>query len=577
MTNSLDYYRYRFNISRKTPCIVFYEDIDESSQYVILIMENMCAKYPYILCYKVDWSESQIRDKCFPDRKSSDVIYFSEGEIKSIVSAFSSDDLDNLFKTVFNECVENYKDSFKRLLKKEGKLKDKEIDIFIKHDIKKPSYNIYNDKISYITSIHSINNSKFYQSLENSNISNLDTVSKSTEILISKNNKIAKNLFKRNSLDNQDNSSFTNFESKNIENINNQFNLFNIYNDHSFENHRHKNSFTNTENQKILLSVEEKVQNYQYTDAHKNIDYYKPKKSFPLNYNAYNNFENNFPEDLSEFSISTNNGIINYDGYNEKEIQKLASNEHTFKEVSSYIDKIVSDLHMKNENDQKINNFYNTKTFKVLSKNSSVYKISDDLLDLNEMLYNDILKTKSSQENMSLIKEPLSLPLISETSNKLENLTNIEKCNIIGCDKTNIALKFNNDDLFKNKISSIQKSDHEIRKLKSISPSISYNKMKFIDKHDKKNSQTRVNSTYPKTFIDHSSQYKNKKVVSPNHNTQNYKNNINISNIYKSKNFISDHIHKKIIDQSKRKRSNTNTTNKSVINDDLIIPKTRKF
>lgn len=141
MTKPLSYYKYRSFISRKIPCIIYYEKkFSAINKQVVAIMEKMSEKYKLVLCYKVDWEESFRLILNIQKRTPSDVLSFQDSQVTKIVSAFDINELENLFKTVYNDCVTNFIAAINRFLIKNGTIKLGYI--HQKFDLPHPSYNI---------------------------------------------------------------------------------------------------------------------------------------------------------------------------------------------------------------------------------------------------------------------------------------------------------------------------------------------------------------------------------------------------------------------------------------------------
>lgn len=141
---------FRYLIQRETPCITYFEDTsDILNKEIITIMEKMSQIYPLVLCYKINWKETQKLDSYIKPTKSSDVVCFQFGKVLCSVSAYSEKALHNLFKTVLNDCISNYFSQLRHILKKEGHVfkNVKPEKLYIKY----PSYNIsreFNDEDS---------------------------------------------------------------------------------------------------------------------------------------------------------------------------------------------------------------------------------------------------------------------------------------------------------------------------------------------------------------------------------------------------------------------------------------------
>lgn len=148
MNCPLTYWKYKYRISRQAPCIVYYEyKFSGYNDQVISIMEKMAEKFKYVLCYKVDWDESCYLPFDIENRLPSDVLSFQDSQVTMRVSVFNQTELENLFKTVYNDSIKNFLISTNRLLIAAGRIEKR-------HNHKpyylpNPSYNINRDKREY--------------------------------------------------------------------------------------------------------------------------------------------------------------------------------------------------------------------------------------------------------------------------------------------------------------------------------------------------------------------------------------------------------------------------------------------
>lgn len=210
MSKLVNYFEYRDIIARSTPCIVFFEDSeDPSSEKVVSIMEEMCQKYPNVLCYKVKWEKIKNVQLFYRSRKRSDVYSFSKNQITSIVSAFSEEDLDNLFKTVYNHSVDKFKSALNKIIKRE-----RGIVVSIKHKkfkIENPAYIINSDDDSI-------------QPCNKSSTENLITSKNPVKISDLKTDEL------RNTKDHQPQQKLVNFKESSRNSPQNSYNTLNPYN-----------------------------------------------------------------------------------------------------------------------------------------------------------------------------------------------------------------------------------------------------------------------------------------------------------------------------------------------------------
>lgn len=169
MNESLDNIKYRTYVTRKTPCIIYFEDEnDEFSKKLVLNMDKLCEEFKLVLCYKVDWKKSKLLQIPVVEHTSWDILSFHEGTVTKKVSAISEKEVRNLFKTVFNDCIRNFLPIYKRLLKREKYINFKED--FVEYFLDTPSYNINRNKFKrlYIRKSNKNSKEKNIQNLDNS-------------------------------------------------------------------------------------------------------------------------------------------------------------------------------------------------------------------------------------------------------------------------------------------------------------------------------------------------------------------------------------------------------------------------
>lgn len=139
MSHVLNYVKYRSYAKRKIPMIVYFrETYKVSNLQVVIIMEEMRKIYPLVQCYEIDWFQRDINGIKNNLKSHSDAVCIKNGKQIKIISVFSSNELHNLFQTVYNDCVCNFISTYNKIL-----LREKLIDVFHVHqiyDIKNPSY-----------------------------------------------------------------------------------------------------------------------------------------------------------------------------------------------------------------------------------------------------------------------------------------------------------------------------------------------------------------------------------------------------------------------------------------------------
>lgn len=141
MSNFISYDKYRYFVNRKIPAIFYFEDSSDILNIeVIEIMEETKKTYPMILCYKVKWCRKYLPGVIMTINKNSDVVCFAKNIQKYIVSVYNTSLLNNLFKTVYNDCVCNFLRHFNTILMKENKITHGHIHQL--YDITNPSYPI---------------------------------------------------------------------------------------------------------------------------------------------------------------------------------------------------------------------------------------------------------------------------------------------------------------------------------------------------------------------------------------------------------------------------------------------------
>lgn len=141
MSHIINYEKYRNCVRRKVPSIIYYEDnFDDSNLAVIKIMDEMRKTYPLVFCYQVNWLQRGIADIYNTVKTNSEVVCFRKGVQKYILSVYSTEELHNLFKTVYNDCVCNFLAAYNRML-----FRNKLVNLSYVHElfeIKNPSYEI---------------------------------------------------------------------------------------------------------------------------------------------------------------------------------------------------------------------------------------------------------------------------------------------------------------------------------------------------------------------------------------------------------------------------------------------------
>lgn len=146
MSHIISYDDYRYIVNRKVPFIIYFEDPrDAKNLTVIKIMDEMRITYPLVYCYQVKWTERKNKNSRKINKKSDDVICTKNGRKCCQISAFNTDALHNLFKTVYNDCIINYERLFTSSLRNENKITD----LFVHqiYYITHPSYDILPNKL----------------------------------------------------------------------------------------------------------------------------------------------------------------------------------------------------------------------------------------------------------------------------------------------------------------------------------------------------------------------------------------------------------------------------------------------
>lgn len=119
MNRKLYHDRYRICLLKRYAHIVYYEDqSDKNNTAVLKTMKLMCLKYPKVPCRKFIWDQRQIISIKITAETASDILCFREGRQVCKVNAFNTSKLENLFQTVFNDCVENFETTFNIVLRK---------------------------------------------------------------------------------------------------------------------------------------------------------------------------------------------------------------------------------------------------------------------------------------------------------------------------------------------------------------------------------------------------------------------------------------------------------------------------
>lgn len=135
--------KYRLCLIKKHAHIVYYEDqSDKNNKHALAIMENMRLKYPKVPCDKFLWKQRKIKSIEITAETASDILCFREGKQVCKVHVFLTSKLENLFQTVYNDCVENSRISYNRYLTVNGHMKKGEK--HQKYILSQPAYVIPN-------------------------------------------------------------------------------------------------------------------------------------------------------------------------------------------------------------------------------------------------------------------------------------------------------------------------------------------------------------------------------------------------------------------------------------------------
>lgn len=141
MKNIINYKTYLIIRKRTTPSIMYYIDFRyEGYKDVIKIMNEMRKKYPHVLCFQVNWYEEHPVPKGNMYLKKPSVICMKRCKIMCEVSPYNNSDLNNLFQTVYNDCVCNFFNHYNKLLITERIIKN--FHVFKLFKLKNPSYEI---------------------------------------------------------------------------------------------------------------------------------------------------------------------------------------------------------------------------------------------------------------------------------------------------------------------------------------------------------------------------------------------------------------------------------------------------
>lgn len=137
------YYTYRKFLRKEYSHIIYYENrFDAKNKCVMHIMKKMRLKYPKVPCTSFHWRKRNITGFNIFIENSNEILCFRDRKQICKVDAFNELELESLFRTVFNDLLENYSTVFRCILYNKKLLKDDEN--LIKYNIENPSYNIMN-------------------------------------------------------------------------------------------------------------------------------------------------------------------------------------------------------------------------------------------------------------------------------------------------------------------------------------------------------------------------------------------------------------------------------------------------
>lgn len=160
MNRKTYHYKYRDCLFIKYAHIVYYEDSnDPENQTVLQIMERMCLEYPRVNCQRFLWDHRKMKSVEINAKSASDILCFKDKKQIYNVHAFSVKKLDTLFKTVYNDCVENSLSTFNRFLISKGLMKIGEE--HVKYVIEYPSYIIPKNNRTQISELNSLISCQF--------------------------------------------------------------------------------------------------------------------------------------------------------------------------------------------------------------------------------------------------------------------------------------------------------------------------------------------------------------------------------------------------------------------------------
>lgn len=154
------YYKYRDCLYIKYAHIVYYENSnDPYNQTVLKIMERMCLEYPKVPCQRFIWEQRKMKNIEINIDSASEILCFKDKKQICKVNAFCVRKLETLFKTVYNDCVENSLCTFNRFLISKGLMKIGEE--HVKYVVEHPSYVIPINNRSCIFEYNSLSSCQF--------------------------------------------------------------------------------------------------------------------------------------------------------------------------------------------------------------------------------------------------------------------------------------------------------------------------------------------------------------------------------------------------------------------------------
>lgn len=110
-------------INRDMPCIVcFFDPSDDLNHDIIKTIEGLCRLFPYVFCYIADWVWYLIHPSHKTYLRSNFVYEFKSGGIVMAANGNSESEVFKIFQYVFQECIHDHFQAWKRQLKIEKRV-----------------------------------------------------------------------------------------------------------------------------------------------------------------------------------------------------------------------------------------------------------------------------------------------------------------------------------------------------------------------------------------------------------------------------------------------------------------------